>query len=160
MRALTLSFLDKHRDAGLLLMRVGVGVMYLMHGWPKISDPGTWERYGGAMTNLGIEFAPAFWGFMAAFAEFGGGLLLIVGLLTRPAAAMMAFTMFVAALMHYMNSDPFGIFAHPTKMIFVFLGLVLIGAGRYSLDALLTGGQTPPRTTNVTPMEQRQERST
>ena len=94
------------------------------------------------MGNLGIHFAPAFWGFMAAFSEGIGGLLLIVGLLVRPAAAMLVFTMFVAALMH-MNLPPENSASglkgakYAIEMGIVFLALVFTGAGRFSLDRLL-----------------------
>ncbi len=138
MKTLTLSFLDKFHDLGLLILRGGVGVLFLFHGWPKISDPGRWEGLGGAMAHLGITFAPAFWGFMAAFAEFGGGLLLIVGLLTRPAAAMMAFTMVMATIVHVTGGDGFGKYSHALKLCFVFSGLLFMGAGKYSADAVLT----------------------
>ncbi len=61
-------------QAGLLLLRVGIGVSIFFHGLPKMTGgPETWTAIGGTMSNLGINFAPAFWGFMAAFAETIGG---------------------------------------------------------------------------------------
>ncbi len=121
---------------GLLVIRLGIGLSFAFnHGYGKISGgPELWEKLGSNMGYLGIHFAPVFWGFMAAFAEFGGGLLLAAGLLTRPAAFLIAFTMLVAIVMHHAQGDSFN---YPLEMMSVALGLLISGAGRYSLDALL-----------------------
>ncbi len=122
----------------LLLIRVGFGVMYMIHGWPKIAGGvDTWTWLGGNMSVLGLSFAPAFWGFMAAVAEFGGGLLLVLGVLTRPVAAMMLFTMLIATLMHLGAGDPINSVLHPVKGLVVFAGLLFSGAGKYSADNML-----------------------
>ena len=77
-------------QAGLLLLRVGIGVSIFFHGLPKITGgPETWTAIGGTMSNLGINFAPTFWGFMAAFAETIGGILFALGLFFRPAALLL-----------------------------------------------------------------------
>jgi putative oxidoreductase len=103
---MTEKVLHKHVDTGLLVLRVGIGIMFLLHGAPKLfGGPSKWTGVGGAMGNLGITFMPAFWGFMAGLAEFGGGLLLILGLFVRPAAAFLIFTMFVAAMNHIAGGD-------------------------------------------------------
>ena len=123
-------------DAGLLVMRIGIGIMFMVHGWPKlIGGVDRWTWLGGAMSNIGIGFAPAFWGFMAAIAELVGGLLLALGLLTRPAAFLLAFTMFVAMMMHIGAGDDFvPKVSYPLELMIVFIGLMLAGAGRLSVD--------------------------
>ncbi len=128
--------LTKYRDFGLLFLRLGIGTMFaFVHGWPKIAGGmETWAKLGGAMGNLGINFAPEFWGFMAAITEFGGGLLFAVGFLFRPAAAGLAFTMIVAALMKYLPEQSFFAAAHPIEMAIVFLAMLFIGPGRLSFD--------------------------
>lgn len=141
-------FLDRYRDHGLLITRLGLGIMMIVvHGGPKLfGGPELWAQVGGAMGIFGIGFAPSFWGLMAALAEFGGGLALIVGLAVRPAAAGLLFTMIVAAAMHLANGE--GLFgaSHPIEVGFVFLGLILAGGGRFSLDAKLgaRGAQRSP----------------
>ncbi len=62
-------------------MRLGVGLMFFfVHGLPKMqAGPELWTKLGVAMSNVGITFAPDFWGFMAASAECFGGLLLAAG---------------------------------------------------------------------------------
>ncbi len=91
-----------NKDLGLLILRLGVGLSTaIFHGYGKIfGGPERWERIGGAMGNLGISFLPAFWGFMAAFSEFFCSIFLILGILFRPAALFLAFTMFIATLNH------------------------------------------------------------
>ena len=68
---MVLTFLNKHRHIGLLVLRIGIGLMFILHGAPKLfGGPEKWGQIGGAMSSLGIGFAPAFWGFMAAVSEF------------------------------------------------------------------------------------------
>jgi putative oxidoreductase len=132
-------FFDRNKNFGLLILRIGVGIsFFLVHGLPKIQGgPALWEKLGGSMGNLGIDFAPMFWGFMAAASEFGGGLLLILGLFTRTSSAFLAFTMLVAAANHLSAMDPWGRVFHPIEMMVVFIALIFLGAGKYSIDALM-----------------------
>ena len=112
--------------------------MFMIHGWPKITGGvDTWTWLGGNMSVIGLSFAPAFWGFMAAIAEFVGGLLLVLGVLTRPVAAMMLFTMLIATLMHISQGDAINTVLHPLKGLVVFAGLLFSGAGKYSVDNML-----------------------
>ncbi len=140
MQRLALMKLDRFKDHGLLLARVGLGVMFMLHGWPKITGgPEKWEKLGGAMSTFGIDFAPVFWGFMAAFAEFGGGLLLAVGFMSRGALALLVITMIVATLKHVAGGDAFGKWSHAAEAAIMFTALFLTGPGRFSLDAKLFG---------------------
>lgn len=123
----------------MFIIRAGFGVMFMIHGYPKITGGiDTWTWLGENMSIIGLSFAPAFWGFMAALAEFVGGLLLIIGVLTRPVAAMMLFTMLIATFMHIQAGDPINTIMHPLKGLVVFAGLLLSGAGKYSVDNMLS----------------------
>ena len=140
MKKLVSMGLDDHVDKGLLVARVGLGAMFMAHGWPKIvGGPEKWEKLGGAMTTFGIDFAPTFWGFMAAFAEFGGGLLLLAGFLTRPALALLIATMLVATAKHMVAGDGFRGWSHAAEALIMFAGLFLMGPGKLSLDHKLFG---------------------
>lgn len=133
-----LTFLDKHRDIGLLILRIGLGCMFLFHGFPKLfGGPEKWERLGGAMAAFGITFIPAFWGFMAAISESLGGICLILGLFLRPACILLAITMLVATISHLSRGDGLGGASHAIEVGIVFLSLILIGPGKYSLDKKL-----------------------
>ena len=114
----------------------------MSHGWPKITGgPEMWTNIGGSMGNLGIDFAPTFWGFMAAFAEFFGGLLLALGLFFRITNFLLVFTMIVAAIVHLKGEDGFGGASHAIEAGILFFSLIFIGPGRYSLDAKLFPGE-------------------
>ncbi len=79
---------------------------------------------------------PEFWAWMSGFAEFGCGILVAAGLLTRPAAALIVINMIVVVVFGH-TGDPFGRRELPLLFLFVFLMFVLVGAGRYSMDALI-----------------------
>ncbi len=131
--------LDQHRDKGLLILRVGIGIMFMCHGFPKLIDgPEKWIKLGGALSVVGINIAPTFMGFMAAISEFGGGLLLVLGLLTRPASFFLLITMIVATLMHMGKGDPFMKYSHALEAAILFFSLIFIGPGKISLDEQLS----------------------
>lgn len=130
-----LSSLGKHRDTGLLILRVVVGLAFMMHGYPKVTGGmEMWNGLGGAMSVFGINFGAPIWGALAAFTEFLGGFLILIGWGFRPVCILLGFTMLVAALSHYQNGDGFSGYAHALKMCAVFVGLLFIGPGKYSLD--------------------------
>ncbi len=138
---IALNKLDRYRDAGVLFMRVGLGFMFVGHGWGKLTGgPEKWEKIGGAMSTFGIDFMPVFWGFMAAFAEVFGGLALAAGLAMRPVLLVLLIpTMFVAAAKHLAAGDGFKGSSHAIELGIAFVGLFVVGPGKYSLDAKLFG---------------------
>lgn len=130
------SKLGKYTDFALLVTRVGLGFMMVMHGYPKLfAGPEKWAKLGENMKFFGITYAPEFWGFMAAFAESGGGILLILGFLFRPAALLLLITMVVASMKH-LNEPGAGLMdaSHSIELAIVFFGLFILGPGRYSID--------------------------
>lgn len=121
-------------DYGLLILRVFTGALFMYYGFPKITGgPDMWTKLGGAMSNVHIHFFPAFWGFMAALAEFGGGICMVLGVFFRPALAMMLFTMFIAFLVHYMKGDAFNDYQLIIVFVVIFLCLFLAGPGRFAI---------------------------
>ncbi|MFT4888482.1 MAG: putative oxidoreductase [Pseudohongiellaceae bacterium] len=125
-----------------LPLRVGAGVIFAAHGAQKLF--GWFGGYGlegtaGWMTSIGLE-PGLLMAAMAGGAEFIGGLLLIVGLLVRPAALMLAVTMVVAIVTVHLpnglfmsnNGYEFGL-----VLLAVSIGLVFRGAGSLSADNLL-----------------------
>jgi putative oxidoreductase len=130
---------ESSRTWGLTVLRVGLGAMMAAaHGWGKVvGGEERWTKLGGAMAHLGIDLAPTFWGAAAAFTELVGGLLLVVGLFTRPAAALLVFTMLVAAVSHYAGDPSLKAISHPVETGLGLLCVLIAGPGRYSLDARL-----------------------
>ena len=127
--------LDKYRDIGLLILRVGIGIMFMGHGLPKlIAGPEEWVILGGTMKALGVDFAPMVWGFMAAVSEFAGGMLLALGFFIRPSCFFLLNTMIAATYMHISNGDSFVKYYHAVEAGILFLSLLFIGPGKYSID--------------------------
>ncbi|SRR5690606_2143694 len=130
-----LSSLSKFRNTGLLLIRIGLGFMFIMHGYPKLlGGPDRWEGVGSAMGNIGVTFMPIMWGFLAALAETAGGACFLLGLFFRPVAISLAFTMLIAALSHLDRGDGLMGASHAIEIGVVFTGLAFVGPGKYSVD--------------------------
>ena len=128
-------------DLGLLILRVGIGIMFTIHGYPKLTGgPVAWAEVGGVMKLVGLNFAPAFWGFMAAVAEAVGGQLLALGLFFRLACVLLLGTMIMATVMHISTGDGFNGYSHALESAFLFLGLAFTGPGKLSIDQLLFPG--------------------
>ena len=124
-------------SVGLLILRVAMGTAFILHGWPKIQQPFGWMP--PEMNMSGYLQA------LAALAEFGGGILLILGLLTRLAALGLAVTMAVAAgMVHIPAGHPYVSMGGPSwELAGVYFAcavlFLLAGPGRLSLDAMLFG---------------------
>jgi putative oxidoreductase len=133
-----LTALSKYKDFGLLFLRIGIGGMFIFHGAPKMfGGPEGWERIGASMAIVGIKFLPVFWGFMASFSEFIGGICIILGLFFRPACILLTITMTIAASGHLSRGEGLRRAAHAIENGIVFLSLIFIGPGKYSLDEWL-----------------------
>ncbi|HZU34766.1 MAG TPA: DoxX family protein [Gemmataceae bacterium] len=131
---------------GLLALRIVVGAAFIQHGWGKIQHPTDWQQLGG-MPNPDVAPLQV----LAALAEFGGGIALVLGLLTPLAALGILVTMLVAIFkvlppwrVPFVN-DP-GKPSYELNLVYVACTLVLMlaGPGRFSLDALLAGRRRSP----------------
>lgn len=126
-------------DWGLLFLRLGIGFSFVfIHGWPKLmGGVPKWEKLGANMSLVGISWMPVFWGFMAMAAEFFGGLCLILGVLVRPAAVLMLITMGIAITTHVTHGDSYTDMAEIFIVCGGLLCLLIMGAGNFSLKAIL-----------------------
>ncbi len=123
---------------GLLVLRIGIGTSMFFHGLPKImGGVETWTWLGSSMSIVGINFAPTFWGFLAAFTEAFGGLLFALGLVYRPITIMLTGMMGMAMLSHISKGDNFMVYSHALELMIVFMAMFIAGPGRYSLDKKL-----------------------
>ncbi|MDC0609415.1 DoxX family protein [Vibrio sp.] len=133
--------LDSKLGVSSLVLRVPVGLTLAAHGSQKL-----FAWFGGyGLTGTGqwmdsIGFHPGFvMALLAGSAEFFGGLALVLGLLTRPAALVTAFTMLMAFTHHFPNglflaNDGF---EYALALFAVTVTLFIQGAGRYSVDSWL-----------------------
>lgn len=123
-------------DAGLLLLRVFTGLaLAIAHGAGKF--PPT-ERFIDGVAKMGFP-QPAIFAWAAAGAELIGGVLLAIGLLTRPSAFFIAITVGTAAFVRH-APDPFSGKEKALLFFAVAVLFLLSGAGRYSIDAMLKAG--------------------
>src|ERR1017187_6913820 len=110
------------KDVGIMIIRVGVGACFIAHGLSKIhTGQPHWGlgATGHAMEYFGIHRYFAVWGLLNVLAEAGGGVLLVLGFLVRPAAFVMALNMTVAITFPLHSTDPmmssFGMWSHPLE---------------------------------------------
>ncbi len=128
-------------DLGLLAIRIMLGVVFIFHGGQKLfgmfGGPGI-EGFAGWLGSMNVP-APTANAYLAAGAEFFGGIALLVGLGTRIAVVPLIATMVVAILMvhgHAFSIQEKGM-EYPLTLAVVMAGIGLTGAGRFSLDAVL-----------------------
>ena len=120
-------------SVGILLLRLAAGTAFMFHGWPLIQKPFHWM--GPTASVPGIFQA------LAAVSQFFGGLAWILGLLTPLASLGLLSTMTFAVYTHLSKGDPFVGMGRSYELALVYwcvaLLLILIGPGRFSLDALV-----------------------
>ena len=140
MRRFFPTFISGWGAATLLVVRVVMGVAFILHGWPKIQNPMGW------MNAMGGEGVPSFLQALAALAEFGGGIALLLGFLTPLAALGIVCQMLGALFMvHFPMGHPFvaatGGPSYELPLVYLALAILLLvmGPGRWSFDALLFG---------------------
>ncbi|QLY26563.1 DoxX family protein [Bdellovibrio sp. KM01] len=117
-------------QVGLAIFRIFVGlVMAFVHGLGKFPIS---EQLIQGVASIGFPM-PVMFAHAAALSELVGGVLLALGLLTRPAAIFMAFTMFVAGTFVH-AADPFNVKELAFLYMFVCIFFACYGGGRFSLD--------------------------
>ena len=128
-------------DTVLLIGRLAMGIIFFQSGFAKLAALGP---FIGSLGRRGVPF-PDIWGPIGAFSEFAGGALIILGLGTRYAAALIVIFVIIATAISHRYWE----FSEPARSVQqgqFFKNLAIIGgamflficaAGRFSLDALL-----------------------
>jgi putative oxidoreductase len=141
MRTLALSPVSRLAEFAPLVVRVLIGAIMAAHGWQKLM--GGPANFGGFLSQLGVPL-PALMAWVVTLVELVGGILLIVGLLSRLAALLLTIDLVVAIALVKVNV---GFLSVPgadlpgaeldLALIAGFLAIFLAGPGRMSLDHAL-----------------------
>ncbi len=133
-------------DWGLLILRLAAGIIFLVHGWPKLNPNSPMKGpagFGGFLKQMGVPL-PIFSGWIVALLETAGAVLLILGLGMRILAFMFAVDMFVATFVAKRGMMKVGFTAQQATgwefdfaLLAISLALLFTGAGRIALDPLL-----------------------
>jgi putative oxidoreductase len=129
--------LEKFRDVAPLLLRIGVGLIFIYAGWGKLTGiEGTQQFFG----NIGIPMA-GIMAWVVAVVEFVGGIMVLVGFRIQIPALLLAFIMVVAILTTKLGGeDVFRGMRLDLLLLLTSLALVITGSGKYAL-----GGDGEPK---------------
>ena len=126
-------YLDRMQPLGLLALRLALGAIMIGHGWHKVN--GHLHDFATNVAGMGL---PAWLGYVNAFVEFIGGILVILGLLTRCVSCAILIDMSVAiAKVHWKHGFlGSGGYEFPLALWTIAFALLFFGAGPISLDAI------------------------
>lgn len=130
-----MAFLGKLKPVALLLLRLGLAIIFIYHGFPKLFTHS--QEALAAFPRMGF---PSYFVYIAGIVEFFGGCLLILGLFTRIAALLIAGEMAIAIWRVHLPQG--GILAVsnyqlPLALAVAAFALVALGAGAISLDYVI-----------------------
>ncbi|WP_408096556.1 DoxX family protein [Peredibacter sp. HCB2-198] len=121
-------------ELSMFVPRVFFGLtMAFSHGLGKVPPP---DMLVGGIESMGLPM-PIVFAWLAALSEFAGGVLLALGLLTRPAALFLSITMAMAGLIVHMK-DPFNVKEMAFLYLAVFIMFAIRGSGKWSVDYLIS----------------------
>ena len=133
--------LFRHPDFGLLIIRLGVGIVFAIAGYNKfIAGEQTLHAIGANIKYIGLDvgtqnISTMFFGVLAAATELVGGLLIAGGFMYRVSAGFLIVTMLVATLMMIdTTSGDFTQFGFPMILGLVMIGLLFTGPGKFSIQ--------------------------
>lgn len=133
-------YLDRLQPLALLFMRLALGAIMVAHGYHKVF--GGLHHHTQMVASLGL---PAWLGYISAFTEFLGGLLILVGFFTRIAAVAVFIDLFVAIWKVHLHNGLIGTSDHPgyefaLAAAALAFALTFFGGGPIAIDHVLRGG--------------------
>jgi putative oxidoreductase len=123
---------SKYSDLALLLLRLGVGLIFVVAGWGKLTGI---EGVQGFFGNLGIPMA-GIMAWVVAIVEFVGGLMVLFGARIRIPSLLLVIIMVVALLTTKLDGE-FSAARLDMMLLLTSLSLVILGAGKYSIDSMI-----------------------
>ena len=129
-----LAFLAKYREAGLLLMRVSIGLLFILYAAPTlIGGPRAWAHFGAGAGHFGLHSHFQIWGFIGSLLGCLGGVLMIFGLFFR-IGVLLVLVLAIGHALAVCEGTGFRVALPSIEMCFVLAGLLFIGPGKYSVD--------------------------
>ena len=129
-----MAFLAKYSDFGLLLLRVSIGVLFILYTAPALlNGPSAWAHFGAGARNLGIHSHFQMWGFIAALLGCLGGVLVIFGLFFRP-GILVLLVLAIAHAIGVKHGSGFRPALPSIEVCFVLAGILFVGPGKLSVD--------------------------
>lgn len=136
-------FLDRLQPLGLLALRVVLGVIMIGHGYGKVFHGGL-AQHAHRVASLGL---PGWLAYPSALTEFFGGILIIVGVLTRFVSLLMIIDMAVAIWKIHWKNGMFakGGYEFPLTLATIAFALIFFGAGPIAIDAIRSSAAPKPK---------------
>ena len=136
-----MNFLKKWEPFTLLLLRCGLALVFIYHGYPKLF--GGTERFIESFQAIGL---PAYVVYVAGGIEFFGGLAVGLGLVTPIAGLLLVFDMAAAMWKYNFNAGIYAVREYELPLILGLASLVIAatGGGPFSLDRLIFGRKAVP----------------
>lgn len=138
-----LNFFGSLASWGPDFLRLGAGVILIMHGYPKLFGPKPGLKgFSGYLQSLGFS-PPLFWAYVVAITEFVGGVCLILGFLTRLWALVVALEFLVIILKVKWGKGldmGQGGFEYDWALLMMALSLLVTGPGRAAVDHWIPTG--------------------
>lgn len=135
-------YLDRLQPLALLVLRLVLATVMISHGSQKVL--GGMPRFQTMVSGIGL---PAWMAYLSAAAEFGGGILVLLGLLTRCAALAIVIDLLVAIVKVHFKAGlrgPGG-FEFPMAVAAIAFALIFLGAGPIAFDTIFSGRPTTDR---------------
>src|SRR5271163_2797027 len=123
-------WLNRLQPWGALLLRLVLGGTMLHYGYRKVIPHGALNHFAHVVATLGL---PSWLGYVSAFTEFVGGVLLVVGLFTRLAALFISVNLLVA-LVTVVIHQGFSVYSNIAALIAIAVMLLFYGGGTLALD--------------------------
>jgi putative oxidoreductase len=132
-----LRYLDRLQPLALIVIRLALGAIMLAHGYQNTFRH--LHEHVRMVVGLGI---PAWLGYVSSFTELIGGILILAGLLTRPAAFAICIDLIVAIWKVHWHNGLMGEHGYefPLALLALAFALIFFGAGPISIDHVIRGG--------------------
>jgi putative oxidoreductase len=132
-----LRYLDRLQPLALLVMRLSLGAIMTAHGYQNVFRH--LRDHAHMVASLGM---PAWLGYVSSFTELLGGLLILAGFFTRPAALAVCIDLIVAILKVHLHNGLMGEHGYefPLAIATLAFALIFFGGGPIAIDHVLRGG--------------------